>query len=305
MQAKGIVGRRAGTLKAKRRESGLGWFFCSPYLLYTLILFLLPLIWAVWLATMDWNLISADKTFVGIGNFTNLFSDKGMLNAFLNAFKYLFLIVVFSSVFGITIALLVDKVPSRIQGITSVLFFVPYLTSGVATSVVVKYFFAYNSFFNTFLREKLNLNIGWFTNDTAAFWVIVIIIVWKLSGYYALFYLASIKNIPIEVKEAARLDGASWWTNLTRITLPMILPTINTVVALATGLSFRIYTEPYLLTAGSPGTTTWLVEIYHITFTKFKSGYGTAMSLLFAVQMFLVLRLINSGMNKLMEKFGY
>ena len=285
----------------------MGWLLNGPYLIYSLIFFLIPLIWAFWLSTMDWNLMSEQKTFVGIRNFVSLFSDSRVKAAFINSYRYLLPIVVLCFAGGLIIALLVSNLPDKIKGLVAVLFFIPYLTSGVATSVVVKYFFNYNSAFNTFLRDQFNLNINWLTDQRYAFAVMVGIVVWKMSGYYALFILSGIESIGDDVTEAAMLDGSTGLHKLLHITLPMIMPTLTTVIVLATGLAFGVFTEPYLLTGGGPNmtTTTWQLEIYNTSFTRFQSGYGAAMAIASAVQIFITLRIINAVTDRLNRRFGW
>ncbi len=293
--------------KKHYRDNLAGWLLNAPYLAYTVVFFLIPLVWAIWLSSMDWNLMSPDKTFVGIKNFTSMLANPKVIAAFFNAFRYLVPIVVLCFIFGLLLALLISNLPDRIKGVTAVLFFIPYLTSGVATSVVIRFFFSYNSAFNNFLRDRFNQDISWFQNPTSAFWIIIAIIVWKMSGYYALFLLSAIEGIDPEVNEAAAIDGCVGFHRLVHITLPMILPTLTTVIVLAAGLAFGIYTEPYLLTGGGPNnaTTTWLLEIYNTSFTSFKSGEGAAMAIANAVQIFVIIQLITVVMNKLNRKFGF
>ena len=294
-------------LSPGKKRGIVGWLLKAPYLIYSLVFFLIPLIWAAWLSVMDWNLMSKNKTFVGLNNFKALFTDARVQAAFVNSFKYLVPIVILCFIGGLIIALLVSKLPDKIKGIVAVLFFIPYLTSGVATSVVVKYFFNYNSVFNTFLREHFNLNINWLTDERFAFWIMVGIVVWKMSGYYALFILSGIESIDVEVNEACALDGSKGFHKLIHVTLPIIMPTLTTVIVLATGLAFGIYTEPYLLSGGGPNltTTSWQLEIYNTSFTRFQSGYGAAMAIASAVQIFITLRIINFVTDKLNHKFGY
>lgn len=289
------------------RSNLVGWLLNSPYLIYSVVFFLIPLIWAVWLSMMDWNLMSQNKTFVGLDNFKALFSDTKVRAAFVNSYRYLLPIVLLCFACGLVIALLVSKLPDKIKGFVAVLFFVPYLTSGVATSVVVKYFFNYNSVFNTFLRERFDLNINWLTDKRYAFGIMVGIVVWKMSGYYALFILSGIESIGADVNEACALDGSRGFHKLIHVTLPMIMPTLTTVFVLATGLAFGIFTEPFLLTGGGPNlsTTSWQLEIYNTSFTRFQSGYGAAMAIANAVQIFITLRIINFFTDKLNQKFGY
>lgn len=290
-----------------RRRDTVGWLLNAPYLIYSLVFFLIPLVWAFWLSAMDWNLMSKDKTFVGLQNFTDLLKDNKVQAAFINSYRYLLPIVVLCFLCGFIIALLVSKLPDRIKGVVAVLFFIPYLTSGVATSVVVKYFFNYNSLFNEFLRNNYGININWLTDERYAFGIMVGIVVWKMAGYYALFILSGLENIGSDINEAAALDGSVGMHKLLHITLPMIMPTLTTVLVLATGLAFGIYTEPYLLTGGGPNlsTTSWQLEIYNTSFTRFESGYGAAMAIVSAVQIFITLRIVNFISDKLNQRFGF
>ncbi len=290
-----------------RHENILGWILCSPYLLFSAVFFLIPLIWAFWLSTMDWDMMSTTRKFVGFGNFTKQFSDPKVIAAFWNSYRYLVPIVILCFILGIIIALLVAQLPDKIKGTAAVLFFIPYLTSGVATAVVVRFLFSYNSALNLFLRDKLGIKVNWFQNPKTAFAIMVGLIVWKMSGYYALFILSAIESISPDVNEAAALDGSSGFHKLWNITLPMIMPTLSTVLVLATGLAFGIFTEPYLLTGGGPNnaTTTWQLEIYNAAFVRFQSGYGAAVAISNAVQIFITLRIINYLTDKLNTKFGW
>lgn len=282
------------------------WVFNSPYIIYSLVFLFLPLGWALWLSVTDWNLMSPDYNFVKLENFIKLFTDEKVHAAFWNSLRYLAPIVILCFVFGVGIALLVSRLPEKLKGFAAVMFFIPYLTSGVSTSVMVKYLFSYNSAFSTFLREKMNLNINWLQSDMA-FGIIIFMIIWKMAGYYALFVLSGIESVSEDVYEAAMLDGCTGIKKLAYITLPMILPTLTSVVVLAAGLSFQIFSEPFLLTGGGPSlsTTTWQLEIYNASFVRFRSGYGAAMAIANAVQIFIVIQGITWVMNRLSKKYGW
>ena len=132
------------------------------------------------------------------------------------------------------------------------------------------------------------------------------IVVWKMSGYYALFILSAVEGISSDVNEACKLDGAHGLNKLIRVTIPMILPSLTTVVVLATGLAFGMFTEPYLLTGGGPNlaTTTWQLEIYNTSFVSFNSGYGAALAIANAIQIYIAIRVISFVMTKLNNKYG-
>lgn len=292
--------------RVKNSQGRIAWIFNLPYVLYSFIFLVIPLGWAFWLSITDWNLMTPTYNIVGLKNFSALLSDEKVQASFWNSYQYLVPLVILCFVFGIGIALLTSKLPSRFKGIAAVLFFIPYLTSGVATSVVVKYLFSYNSALNTYLRETWNWDIKWMQSG-AAFWIIVVMIAWKMAGYYALFILSAIESVPEDVYEAAELDGCGGFKKLVRIILPMITPTLTSVVVLAAGLSFAIFSEPFLLTGGGPSlsTTTWQMEIYNASFVNFNTGYGTAMAIVNAIQIFVTLQVISFIMNKINRKFGW
>ena len=293
-------------MNKSRQWNPMPWVFNSPYIIYSLVFLFLPLGWALWLSVTDWNLMSPDYNFVKLENFIKLFTDEKVHAAFWNSLRYLVPIVILCFVLWVGIALLVSKLPEKLKGFAAVMFFIPYLTSGVSTSVMVKYLFSYNSAFSTFLREKMNLNINWLQSDMA-FGIIIFMIIWKMAGYYALFVLSGIESVSEDVYEAAMLDGCTGIKKLAYITLPMILPTLTSVVVLAAGLSFQIFSEPFLLTGGGPSlsTTTWQLEIYNASFVRFRSGYGAAMAIANAVQIFIVIQGITWVMNRLSRKYGW
>jgi multiple sugar transport system permease protein len=289
----------------KNKGGILGWIFNLPYIVYSLVFFLIPLIWAIWLSTTNWNLMSKNKDFIGLDNFIRLFDDPKIIAAFLNSFRYLLPIVSLTFIAGMIIGLLVHELPDKIKGVTAVLFFIPYLTSGVAVSVIVRYFFSYNSALNVFLRGK-GIAIEWFRNPKTAFAIIIGIVVWKMSGYYALFILSALESISDEIHDACKIDGACGVEKFIHVTLPMIIPTLTTVVVLLSGLAFGLFIEPYLLTGGGPNlaTTTWQLEIYNTSFTNFQSGYGAAIAIASAVQIFITIKIVAFTMGKLNNKYG-
>lgn len=290
----------------KRKLNIMPWVFNAPYIVYSVAFLFLPLIWAIWLSVTDWNLMSPDFQFVKLENFKELFIDEKVKAAFWNSLRYLVPIVLLCFIFGLAIGLMVSKLPPKFKGFAAVMFFIPYLTSGVSTSVMIKYLFSYNSGLSTFLRERFGLDINWLQSKWA-FYIIIMMIVWKMSGYYALFVLSGIESVSEDVYEAAMLDGCTGLKKLIYITLPMIMPTLTSIVILAAGLSFQIFSEPFLLTGGGPSlyTTTWQLEIYNTSFVSFRSGYGAAMAIINALQIFIVVQGISWFMNKLNIKFGW
>ncbi len=290
--------------KRTRRTVGKtaqGWLFASPYLIYTTIFFFIPLVWSLFLVFQDWDLISPTPVLVGLANFSEALRSPRILEAFLNTYKFMILFVPTVIVASIGLALIVHHLP-RLKPLFAVGFFLPYISSGVVTSLIVRGIVAYNSSFDTFLRTVLGLNVDWLGNGATAVLVITLMMVWKFAGYYALIFLASLQSIPPDFYEAAAIDGVNSWICFWRITLPLLYPAIYTVLILAVGLMFGIFTEPFVLTNGGPqmATQTWQLEIYYQAFDQFRAGYGATIALLNALATLISILLI----RRLIEAWG-
>ena len=292
------LGKRAPGVTNKEMQ---GWLLVSPYLIYTVIFFLVPLIWSLFLVFQDWDLISPTPVFVGLANLREALSSMRILLAFLNTYKFMVLFVPAVLAVSIGLALIVHHLP-RWKPLFAVGFFLPYLSSGVVSSLVVRGVVAYNSSFDTFLRVVLHLDVDWLGNGATAVLIITFMMVWKFAGYYALIFLATLQSIPPDFYEAAAIDGANAWVRFWRITLPMLYPAVYTVLILAIGLMFGIFTEPFVLTNGGPqmATQTWQLEIYYQAFDQFRAGYGATVAILNAVATLISILLI----RRLIEAWG-
>lgn len=290
----------------KKQNNKLGWLFTSPYLIFTLIFFLLPLLWSVWLAVTDWNMISPRINFVGLDNFIAAFKNPAIQAAFVVTYKFLLVFVPLALAMSMMIALLVNSLP-KLKGLYMVAFFLPYLSSGVVTSLIVKGLLSYNGPLNTFLREQWGMNIDWLGNPATSIFIVSLMIAWKMSGYYGLILISGLASINQEIYEAAAIDGASKWTTFWKITFPMLYPAFFTVTVLAVGISFGIFTEVYQLTGGGPNfaTNTWQMEIYNQAFVNLKSGYASAIALMAAVVTFASIGVIRTMLEKWGERNGW
>lgn len=290
----------------KKENNKLGWSFTSPYLIFTLIFFILPLLWSFWLALTDWNMISPDIHFLGVDNFITAIKSPAVQSSFFVTYKFLLVFVPLALCMSMGIALLVNGLP-KFKGLFMVAFFLPYLSSGVVTSLIVKGLLSYNGPLNTFLREKFQLNVDWLGNPNIAIFIVSLMIAWKMSGYYGLILISGLGNINHEIYEAAAIDGASRWSTFWKITFPMLYPAFFTVTVLAVGISFGIFTEVYQLTGGGPNfaTNTWQMEIYNQAFVGLKSGYASAIALLSSVVTFASIGVIRTLLEKWGERNGW
>jgi multiple sugar transport system permease protein len=285
----------------RKNQGWLGWLFASPYLLYAIIFFLIPLVWSLFLSVTDWNLISPTYSFVGMENYAEALKSQGVQSAFFVTFKFMVVFVPLVIAFSIIVALIVQGLP-RFKGLFLIGFFLPYLASGVVSSLIVKGFLSYNSPLNEFLRGTFGLDINWLGSPFAALFVVALIIAWKFTGYYALILTSGFESISKDVYEAALIDGVTPWQRFWKITFPLLYPALFTVLILSIGVTFGIFTEVYQLTGGGPNfaTNTWQMEIFTKAFSNLQAGYASAIAIIASIVTFVAIYII----RKLLELWG-
>lgn len=284
-----------------KKNNKLGWLLTSPYLIFTAVIFLIPLGFALWLSFTDWDMMSPNINFVGLDNFIEAVKSPGVHAAFFVTYKFLIVFVPLVLLLSMLIAMLVNALP-EFKGLYLVAFFLPYLSSGVVTSLIVNGLLSYNGTLNRFLRNHFNIQIDWLGNPNTALIIISLMIAWKMSGYYALILHSGLENINKTLYEAAAIDGATRKNMFFQITIPMLYPALITVMILAIGITFGIFTEVYQLTGGGPNnaTNTWQMEIYKEAFISLESGYASSISLISSVITFMTVGVF----RKIIQKWG-
>lgn len=278
----------------------LGWTFASPYLIYSLVFFLGPLLWSFYLAFTNWDMIAPTYEFVGFDNFAKAFRSEGVQSAFWVTYKFMLVFVPLVIAMSLVVSVLIHGLP-RFKSLFLIGFFLPYLSSGVVSALIVKGFLSYNSPMNEGLRS-IGIGIDWLGGPWSALFVVGLIMAWKFTGYYALILTSGLENIDREIYEAAAIDGVSSTSRFWRITLPLLYPALYTTLILAFGVTFSIFTEVYQLTGGGPNfaTNTWQMEIFSQAFKNLQAGYASAIALLASLATFASIFLI----RKLLELWG-
>ncbi|OWR28526.1 sugar ABC transporter permease [Saccharibacillus sp. O23] len=278
----------------------LGWTFASPYLIYSLVFFLGPLLWSFYLAFTNWDMIAPTYEFVVFDNFAKAFRSEGVQSAFWVTYKFMLVFVPLVVAMSLVVSVLIHGLP-RFKSLFLIGFFLPYLSSGVVSALIVKGFLSYNSPLNEGLRA-IGIGIDWLGGPWSALFVVGLIMAWKFTGYYALILTSGLENIDREIYEAAAIDGVSSTARFWRITLPLLYPALYTTLILAFGVTFSIFTEVYQLTGGGPNfaTNTWQMEIFSQAFKNLQAGYASAIALLASLATFASIFLI----RKLLELWG-
>lgn len=277
---------KAITHKLDSRNRIIAYAFLLPNFLGFLTFTLVPVLFSFVLCTMEWDTSNPIK-FVGLKNFITMFKDEGFYISLLNTIYYTLTVVPGTLVLSLILALALSK-GTKLTNFFRSLFFFPYISSLVAVAV------AWNMLFqpdmgpiNEILRSLgISNPPGWTASTVWAMPAIIFVGIWKTMGYYMIIYIAGLNDIPVQLYEAATVDGANSWQKFRKITVPMLTPTTFFVTIMLLINSFKVFDQIAVMTNGGPGraTNVLVYYIYNQAFVNFKMGYASAVALvLFAL----------------------
>lgn len=275
-----------------------GYVLVIPYIVFTIIFWVYPLIWGILIAFKKWNIISPVTEFVGLGNFFKVLHDPLFWISFKNTLFFMVVFVPLSIVCSLAVALMLNRI-KLLRSFFTFGYLMSYVSAGVAYSIVFRLLFSGDGLINTWLGN-VGITVPWFSSPKLAMASIAIIVVWKFLGYYTLIILAGLRSIPETLYEAAEIEGASKWMILRQIILPLLNPAFTIILVFAVILSFNIFTEPYMITGGGPldSTQTFMMQIYYQTFTALHAGYGSSFAILVAIISFTFVFVVRKTVEK-------
>ena len=288
--------------KRKRRTSGgreRGGITALPFLLPAIagftVFYLAPMVISVFISMTDWNGLDRllapgfmKEHFTGLANYTAILGSEEFRKTLGNTLEYIALYIPLMLAVSLAAATLLSRQKKGV-GVFRVLWYIPVLTSWVAASLIWKSILApkygaMNGILGFFGLE----GPGWLLDAKWAMPAIVLVSVWKDTGFFALILLSGIIGINKTYYEAAELDGANAWKRFSRITLPLLTPSIFYVLIVSLINSFQLFPQIMIMTDGGPnGATQVMVErIYKYGFRYFRMGYASAFSwILFVIIM--------------------
>lgn len=291
------AGSASPTPPAATRQRSQHWapyLFLAPfYLLYTVFL-LLPTIFALWLSLHAWTGIGPME-WVGLRNYTALAADSSFHTAIFNTFWYVLASVGLVLPIALLIATGLKAKGLRGRDMFRLAYFIPIVLSPVIVALIFNIIFDTNAgLMNSLLRAVLGIKpINWLGDPFWAKVTIILLLIWRWTGYLVIYFLAGLQSIPQELYEAADLDGASTWGKFRSVTLPLLKPITAFVGITAFIGASQIFEEPYILTKGGPGESTMSIAmfIYRAAFTREQLGYAAAASVLLFIVLFILMRL--------------
>jgi multiple sugar transport system permease protein len=261
------------------RRNAVGALFAVPAMALFLLFAIYPMLRVLYLSFFDYSLISPPE-FVGIDNFLYLATDPQFGAAVWQTVVY----AAGTYVPALTLALVLahalnTRAPG--SGLLRLLYFLPVAISWVAVSVIWRVVLNPDGLLN----DVLGLNLNWLTNSTSAMWGLVVMGVWKETGFFLILFLAGLQTIPPDLYEASRLDGAGAFARFRYITWPMLLPVTAVCTVMAVIRGFQAFSPQLVLTDGGFGTQVVNLFVYKTAFENARMGRASAV----AVLMFLLL----------------
>ncbi|MBU8811219.1 carbohydrate ABC transporter permease [Mycolicibacterium goodii] len=263
------------------RTTALGYALVAPSLFGVVTFLLLPMLVVVWLSLHRWDLLGPIE-FVGLGNWSSVLTDPGFGKSLVVTLLFMALVVPTQTVLGLAAATMLARgLPG--SGFFRTVYVLPWICAPLAIAVLWRWILAPT---DGALSTVLDTRIEWLTDPGLALPVVSAVVVWTNVGYVTLFFLAGILNIPVDVHNAARTDGATSWQRFRHITLPMLRPTMFFVLVTGIVSAAQVFDTVYALTAGGPQGRTDLIahRIYAEAFGAAAVGRAAVMALvLFAL----------------------
>jgi multiple sugar transport system permease protein len=259
------------------------WWSFLPAVVLLAILTLYPIANLAWMSVSTIEFAQGRDlwTFTPGRNIDLLLSDNVLRHALVNTAVFVVAAVAAETVLGLALALLVARF-TRGKGVIRTLMILPILVPPVAIGSMWK--LMYNYEFGVFNQTAMALGIepiNWLGSTSLALMSVIIVDIWHWTPFVFLILFAAVEALPVDVMEAARVDGATGWKALRYVVLPLLRPALMVAVTFRSILAFKAFDEVYLLTSGGPGTSTELISLhlYKVFFEQNRLGYGALLSL--------------------------
>ena len=296
------VGRSERVLVPARPRSLGGWWrrnerrlspylFISPFFVLFTAFLAYPIAQAFWISLHEWTGIG-EMEWVGWGNYGDVLRDESFHNAAVNTTWYAAASLLLICPLALLLALALNSRRVRASDLLRTGYFIPVVLSPVVIALMFTLIFDQEfGLMNAGLRGLLGIRpINWLGTPEWARLVIIVILVWRWTGYIMIYFLAGLQNIPRELYEAAQLDGAGPWRLFWNITLPLLRPVTAFVAVVVLIGASQVFEEPYILTNGGPGEATLSIANYvqREGFERLNFGFAATASFILFVLVFLV-----------------
>ncbi len=274
-------------LTPRHREAFVGYLFILPTYIGFTIFILYPLVESVRISFQEFSLLRG-STYIGFDNYVQMFADGRLRIAYINTVIFTLFAVFFNAGIGLILAVMLNRrLPVLMRNLYRSIFFFPVLIAHTYIAVIWRFLYQQDTGVINYYLGLFGVEaIPWLSNAHWAMAAIIILDVWKNTGFAMLVFLAGLQSIPNEYYEAAQLDGANERQLFFRITIPLLSPTIFFILVIFMIGALQVFDTIIVLTQGGPGdaTRSVVLYVYEIAFRTFNMGYAAAVSMtLFAI----------------------
>lgn len=278
-----IQNSQALTLPIKKwiRNNWAGFFFLSPWIIGMIAFTIIPIIVSLYLSFTDYNILTPPK-WIGLDNYSTMFlTDPRFIKSLSTTFKFVFLGVPFKLLFALGIALILNR-KMKFLGFYRALYYLPSLLgSSVAVSILWRQIFNKTGLVNQLLSHFGIAGMNWIATPSTALYTVILLEIWQF-GSPMLIFLAGLKQIPIELYESARIDGAKAFRQFLSITIPLLSPTVFFNLIMQVINALQSFNSVFIISGGTggPRDSTLLISLYLYLkgFTFFQMGYASALA---------------------------
>jgi multiple sugar transport system permease protein len=269
------------------RKSIPAYALVIPAMVVLAVILIYPTLANIYHSFWEWRVTSPDnQEFVGFANYVQLFTEDHLFwQALVFTLKFLVFTLIVELLLGFVGALLLNSLGNLSRLITPILI-MPYMTARLATGLVWRLLWARDHGLLPYLLGFIGLgDINWLGNSQAAFYAVAIPEIWRSMPFMLLILLAGLTAIPVELLEAAKVDGASGWQSFRHVMLPLLLPSISVGLIFQSIFKLRVFDIVFIMTGGGPGSATLplgiLIQRYYLRYLQ--GGYSAALSVVLLI----------------------
>jgi raffinose/stachyose/melibiose transport system permease protein len=287
------VSQPISTKKGIRRDTIIGWLFVVPALVMYAVFVLLPLLMSIQYSFFRWNGITA-MTWVGLRNYATVLEDPDLLGTIFNAFRLIIFFSIIPVSLGLVVASVIHRVATgRLGAIARTILFLPQVIPLVAAGIIWGWLLALPGLINQVLTTigLGSITRAWLGDFDWALPAVGLIGVWVLLGFCTVLLWTGMTRLDPALFESARIDGASWFTEFTRVTIPLVRNEIGVCLTVTVIAALAAFDIVYVSTAGGPGNSTAVpgIQIYILAFTEQRIGPASALAVILMLLVLVVI----------------
>jgi multiple sugar transport system permease protein len=267
-----------------RAERRLGWILAGPAFIIMLAVTLYPILQAIYESLFQFRLTAPDeREFIGLGNYLVILTDNVWWKDLGTTLLITVITVAVELVLGFALALVMHKALKAVRGPLRTAILVPYGIITVVSAFAWFYAFDINSgYVNSWFSwlPGIDSDLNWFAQGGTALFVIMASEIWKTTPFISLLLLAGLAQVPDELTEAAKVDGATWWQQMRKVIIPNMKAAIMVAVLFRALDAFRIFDNVFIMTNGAYGTEVLSLLAYRQSISRLEIGLGSAVSVL-------------------------